>query len=76
MGKHLLMILLLLLFHHYNVPNLCSRLFPVFVLDLTPRKLSIEICLVLWPGHNIFFLAGLFGELTPELGNPMVFNLW
>jgi hypothetical protein len=26
-------------------------------------------------GNNIFFLARLFGELTPELGNPMVFNL-
>ena len=74
MRKHLLRILLLLLFHHYNVPNLCSRLFSVFVPDLTPRKPSIGTS----PGpvgNNIFFLVRLFGELTPELGNPMVFNL-
>lgn len=70
MGKHLLLILLLLL-HHYNVPNLCSRLFPVFVPDLTARKPSVGTS----PGpvgNNIFFLARLFGELTPELGYPMV----
>jgi hypothetical protein len=74
MRKHLLLILLLLLFHHYKVPNLCSRLFPVFVPELTPRKPSIRNS----PGpvgNNISFLARLFGELTPELGNPMVFNL-
>jgi hypothetical protein len=41
---------------------------------ITSGKLSIEN-----PSgpvrHNIFFLARLFGELTPELGNPVVFNL-
>ena len=56
MGKHLLLILLLL-FHHYNVPNLCSRLFPVFVPDLISGKPSIGN-----PsgpvGTNIFSLQG------------------
>jgi hypothetical protein len=70
-AKHLQRILLLLLFHHYNVPNLCTRLFSVFVPDYTSGKPSIGNS----PGpvgNNTFFLARLFGELTPELGNPMV----
>jgi hypothetical protein len=70
MRKHLLLILLLS-FHHYNIPNLCSRLFPVLYQIIPSGKPSIGNS----PGpvrNNIFFLARLFGELTPELGNPMV----